>query len=149
MRIYITALVVLGFVLFAHISGLDGLYYTVERYDVMMHFLGGVGIGFFIIALVRSYRHIVVFSSKHIILGVLIVGIVWELFEIAYNLTGYPLWTKLYYIDTVKDLIMDVLGGGLVTLFFKNKGYSYCGESSTGTDSLRYHDNEPHQSTTV
>lgn len=121
MRIYISAFIVLALVLGAHIIGLDGYYYTIDSYDIFMHIAGGAGIGLFVAALLRSYRQGALFSRRNIILGVIAVGIVWELFEIYYELTGHPLWTKLYYIDTVKDMIDDVLGGVVVAWILGRK----------------------------
>lgn len=114
MRTYISAMVVLAIVLAAHIFGLDGLYYRIDSYDIFMHILGGVGIGLFAAALLRSYRSGMYFSKKNVVYMVVIVGIVWELFEIYYQITGHPLWTELYYIDTVKDLIDDTIGGTFI-----------------------------------
>lgn len=50
------------------------------------------------------------------IIGTVMVGLAWELFEyfagITFNTVGdYP-------IDTVKDLIMDILGGYAAYLYF-------------------------------
>jgi hypothetical protein len=121
MKTYISAFVILTIVLFAHISGLDGLYYQIDSYDIFMHILGGVGIGLFATALLRSYRSGMCFSRRNIIFGVILVGIVWELFEIHFKLTGHPLWTKLYYIDTVKDMMDDTIGGAFVAWIMNRK----------------------------
>jgi hypothetical protein len=121
MKIYISALVVLGIVLMAHISGLGGLYYQIDSYDIFMHILGGVGIGLFAVALLRSYRSGMFFSRRNVVLSVIMVGVVWEVFEMYFNLTGHPLWTKLYYIDTVKDLVDDTVGGVFVAWILNRK----------------------------
>ncbi len=116
MKIYLSALIVLIVVLVAHVIGMQGLYMTFVPYDVFMHILGGIGVGLFMAALANSF----VPKSHHkriiIVIGTLIFGIVWELFEVRYNLSGYVAWTKPYYMDTVKDLIDDVVGGVLVSL---------------------------------
>ena len=49
-------------------------------------------------------------NSARIILFTFVLGLFWELFEIKYNLLGSPFGTYPYYIDTIKDLIMDTLG---------------------------------------
>ena len=121
MKTYISALIILGIVLVAHISGLDGLYYQVESYDIFMHILGGVGIALFGVGLLRSYRAGRYFSRKNILLFVLAIGVVWELFEVYYQLTGHPLWSTLYYIDTAKDMVDDMLGGGIVAWIMGRK----------------------------
>jgi len=117
MKIYIYAFLILAAVLWAHLMGIHGLYYQYSTYDVFVHILGGIGIGLFITAFVKSNlknEAKVANIRWKIILGVLMVGIVWELFEMYYNIASAPIGTKAYYIDTVKDLMDDIIGGGLV-----------------------------------
>ena len=111
---YICALIVLAALLAAHVCGLDGYYFIYPWYDIMMHILGGVGVGLFLAAIFKSYKSGVLFERRTIIIGVIFVGLVWEVFEMYYHLTAYPLWTKLYYLDTVKDLIDDTIGGAFI-----------------------------------
>ncbi len=117
MKLYIYALVVLVVVLIAHLLGIGGLYFQYPFYDIFMHILGGIGIGLFITAFVKSNFSTYVSAlhiRRNIVIGVLLVGIVWELFEMYYNIAGAPIGTKAYYIDTVKDLIDDMIGGAIV-----------------------------------
>ena len=115
MLVYIFALVVLSAVLVAHLFGIDGWYYQFEPYDTIMHFAGGAGIGLFVAGLVHTCYDRTKITFRNIFIGVMIAGVGWELFEIYFEITGHPLWTTLYYLDTVKDLIMDTLGGLVVT----------------------------------
>jgi hypothetical protein len=121
MLIYILALVVLIIVLIAHLFGLDGWYYEVESYDTFMHFIGGAGLGLFVAGLIGTYYDKTKVTYLNVFLGVILGGIAWELFEMYYEITGHPLWSTLYYLDTVKDLIMDALGGVVVTYFMIRK----------------------------
>jgi hypothetical protein len=114
MRIYISALVVLLITLFAHISGMNGLYMSIPAYDVFMHILGGAGIGLALSAVVRSDLSHIRGKRSKIILGVLLAGTLWELFEMYFNIAGAPVGTKAYLLDTVKDLIDDTIGGALM-----------------------------------
>jgi hypothetical protein len=114
MRIYFIAIIVLCFVLITHIIGIRGLYVAFPPYDIFMHICGGIGIGLAICAAIVLHGEKIVHKRRVIIIGVLIVGIIWELFEIHYDITGSPLWTTPYYIDTIKDLIDDMIGGGIV-----------------------------------
>ncbi len=111
---YISALIILAIVLVAHIAGIDGLYYTYGWYDIMMHMLGGIGIGFFIAGLLKSYRNGALFKRGDIITAVFVAGVAWEVLEIWAGISGNPPGTMLYYIDTIKDLIDDTIGGALV-----------------------------------
>lgn len=121
------ALVVAVFVALMH--GLATAFYLYSFYwwfDIPLHFLGG-----FCAALVslyfysHFYRRKASFMSSTrvfsvVIAGVIAVGVIWELFEysagITFNTVGnYPL-------DTVKDLIMDILGGYAAYVYFIFRG---------------------------
>ncbi len=119
MLTYLWALIILAIVLVAHLLGLTGLYVTFFWYDIMMHILGGVGIGLFVTAIIKLHGREIINKHRVIICSVIIVGMGWELFEIYFRLTGYPLWSKMYYIDTVKDLIDDTIGA-LVVVYLIN-----------------------------
>jgi len=45
------------------------------------------------------------------------------MFEGYYDIAGAPLWTGAYFVDTIKDLIDDMIGGAIVAwvLFRKIK----------------------------
>ncbi len=113
MRAYFYSFIVLCLVLVMDIIGLNGLYVRFPPYDIFMHILGGIGIGLALCAAVALHGGNIVHKYRIIIIGVLITGIIWELFEMYYDITGEPLWSALYYIDTVKDLIDDIIGGGI------------------------------------
>jgi len=108
------ALLVLALTLAGHIIGMKFLYAAFPIYDIPMHIIGGIGIALFVSALINSKVIKVKNKKRAIIIIVFMVGIVWELFEIRYDIAGYPLWTKAYYLDTLKDLLDDVIGASLV-----------------------------------
>jgi xanthine/uracil permease len=114
---YIISLALLIVTLVAHLVGLDSLYYKIPQYDIFMHILGGVGIGFFVYGLMQTFHIRLHNKFTTVVLGTLALAFVWELIEIYYNIAGYPLWTKPYYIDTVKDLIDGCIGGTVAFLF--------------------------------
>ncbi len=83
-------------------------YYSVSWFDMPMHFLGGVWVGFFFIY-VLSIKTPSVFWK--IILYVLLIGLVWEFFQlIVKNGIGR---TPFDLLDTLSDLFFDILGGAL------------------------------------
>ena len=102
-----------------HIIALTySLYFLLPWLDVPMHFVGGVFsalvlIWFFFystyVGLSKSVSQILVVG----ILGALLVGSLWELFEF---ISGVPREGK-YVIDTTIDLVMDVVGAALATTF--------------------------------
>jgi hypothetical protein len=113
MQIYLLTLATAAFLLVAHVSGIwSGLYLAVWPYDIFMHVLGGLSIGLFVAAAARDFMPWILKHRKlFIALAVFAAGFIWELFEIHYNIAGYPFGTRLYFIDTIKDLIDDVIGG--------------------------------------
>ena len=95
------------------------LYVKVSWYDVMMHIWGGIGIAlstyWIIVTLLKgkngySNRDFNIHIFFTIIAVTLIFGIIWEGMEAFYDMTGDPIGTIEYYIDTVKDLFNDVFG---------------------------------------
>jgi hypothetical protein len=81
---------------------------------MFMHFLGGAWAG---LALIWFFR-LEELSSKSIlkiILGVLLIGVFWEIFEIIVNrITTENLFNVL---DTASDIFFD-LAGGLLAIFY-------------------------------
>lgn len=92
------------------------LYGNVESYDIFMHLFGGLGIGLFVAAVLELHAPRRLRTRSMIVLIVLVAGIAWELFEAYYNIAGAPLGTTAYWIDTVKDLIDDTLGGFIIAV---------------------------------
>lgn len=88
-------------------------YYSIWWFDMPMHFLGG-----FWLALATAWtlgRVNVSPSILKVLLGVVIVGLGWEFFEVlAYN---SPLDAPFNTTDTLSDICFD-LAGGLAALFF-------------------------------
>lgn len=97
-------LFVLLFTLALHLWGMDEhLYMKFWFYDIIVHILGGVGI-----ALSTLY---ILENPKYIIISVIICGILWEIFEAYYGISGSPFGTSSYFLDTAKDLVDDLIGG--------------------------------------
>jgi hypothetical protein len=116
MKTYALAIAVLLLTLAAHMVGINGFYWTIPAYDVFMHILGGIGIGLFLTAFMKSNfssEESIFVKRRKVLVGVLLVGVVWELFEMYFNIAGAPLGTKAYFIDTGKDLLDDLIGGAV------------------------------------
>ncbi len=73
-------------------------------YDILLHFLGGVWVGLAVCTAFSFYERQPRFV--HIIAGVLVIGVAWELFEVA---VGAPREAN-YAFDTSLDLVMDTIG---------------------------------------
>lgn len=95
------------------------LYFFFPWFDIVTHFLGGLWVG---IATVWVWYFSGYLRKAHLpdrnsiyvaLLGGLVVGIVWELYQyVIWMLTdvGIPLG---YIGDTILDLVMDVVGAGV------------------------------------
>lgn len=84
-------------------------YFSLWWYDMPMHFLGGVFIGFLAL---------VIFPKKPVLnafLCVLIIGILWEVFE--FSLDTFITYNPHNYLDTLSDIAFD-LAGGLSAVFY-------------------------------
>ena len=98
-------------VTFLHLTALRyALYYVVPWFDVGMHFLGGALVALMGVWCARFFLFGEAIPGKHILLIVLVaagvIGVLWEVFEYFTGLrTAYN-----YPLDTLKDLIMDLLG---------------------------------------
>ena len=92
----------------------------IHYFDIIPHLCAGLGIAFLLKGLVSSFRPN--WNRRKVIFwGVIFIGIFWELLEMKYDIAGYGLWTKLYYFDTAKDLLIDIVGASVVAYFAKNK----------------------------
>ena len=99
------------------------LYWTIEWFDILMHFLGG-----FVLALIAMFLFYTSgymdFPKDHIgsifamtISFVLLIGLVWELWELFIGFTD----VLEDQGDTLLDLIMDTIGGIIAFSYGKKK----------------------------
>lgn len=88
------------------------LYWKYFWFDIPMHVFGGVCVafGFAILPFFRIQLPSRYTTLKGYIGAVLCVGILWEVFEYFFGLSGFAVQNDFIF-DTVKDLIMDMLGG--------------------------------------
>ncbi len=93
-------------------------YWKFFWFDMPIHFSAGALVGLVIYLLARKY----VPAAKGFwfgLVGALLVGILWEVFEYVNGLSGVE---PGFVLDTAKDLSMDLLGGFLAaTLAHKNE----------------------------
>ena len=94
-------------------------YVSIPSFDIFMHTLGGFWLALAVI-FVFKIKEFSIANAKKIIIWVLIVGLLWEVFEFGVSeiILKNPLNTK---VDTITDLICDTVGGMLGILYvFKN-----------------------------
>jgi len=117
-----TLLVLLSVLIF-HILGMaEHLYIRFWFYDIFMHILGGMGIAMSVYCVILFLKRDNIKNDLwKMLLLVLAAGLSWELFEVYFNIAGSRLWTTPYYIDTVKDLINDMIGAIIVIFIIKKQ----------------------------
>jgi hypothetical protein len=91
--------------------------------DIPLHVLGGFCVGLFAIGLFKFFfKEETYLKSKqflYIVIMVLFVGVAWEVVEAYFKVS--ILFGGNFWFDTVKDLLMDTLGGILSYICFHPK----------------------------
>ncbi len=90
-------------------------YYSIWYFDMPMHFLSGLWVALILIYLFplpdTSFK-----SIFKVILGVLLIGVSWELFELLFN--NYIAQNPFNALDTVSDIFFGLAGGFTGVLYF-------------------------------
>ena len=105
----------------------QGWYITHQWVDIPLHIAGGAWVAFVFFYFQR--RHILLFSalpfwfSLLMVVGfVMLVGVAWEWLEFGFDYffakDNFLICAQLGLADTMGDLVMDLLGGMLVGLYF-------------------------------
>ncbi len=82
------------------------LYWTLPGTDVFMHIIGGIMAGLYATVFLEAFR--IKESWSRVLLLVFLVGLGWEALELIYHVALVDFW---YWVDTVKDLVDDIIGG--------------------------------------
>lgn len=95
------------------------LYYVWPWFDILMHTLGGMTVALALIAAVEGYTNWMPRSlpakAGFVAGGVIIVGLLWELFEYVLDLwLGVNLQPSIP--DTIADLLFDTVGALVVVV---------------------------------
>ena len=108
---YIPAFIIASLIAILHYLGIANKWYEIFIwYDVLLHILGGFWVGYTVCYLwLRNMRG----NSNDLfwvaLVGVLVVGLGWEVFEYIYNIAD-PYNSMPYLVDTSKDIVMDICG---------------------------------------
>ncbi|MBI2046326.1 MAG: hypothetical protein HYT28_02835 [Parcubacteria group bacterium] len=105
-----------------------GWYFTFFWFDMLMHTLGGVWVGFaalWFLGVIDTDKKATQFNIKRTILAVLLatacVGLLWELFEYIVDIVTHA--SSYGFIDGLSDLFFDLLGASFAVtmylLFFR------------------------------
>lgn len=126
LRVAIFLIAISTLALVHYVATVNFFYWRYSWLDMPMHFLGGlcVALGFAILPFFRitlppKYRTILTY-----LLFVFFVGVVWEVFEYVNNISTVRDDDSII-IDTMVDLILDLLGGCLGYFISKRTSDSY------------------------
>jgi hypothetical protein len=88
--------------------GIIHIYYvTIWWWDIPTHYLAGMWVGFFAAWFLANWQRRA--TIVECALFALAIGMLWEIFEVYEGIGGSPFMP--YWVDTIKDVMMDVLGG--------------------------------------
>jgi hypothetical protein len=95
-------------------------YWTISWFDILMHLMGGFVIGLIGLFILLNFLGSEIIVNKKVslilVLGfVLVIGLGWELWELFMNFTS----VMEDQLDTVIDIVMDVIGGYFAFLYGK------------------------------
>ena len=118
-KLLIHSLFLIFFIFFLNYLAMKFYWYSsIWYFDMVMHFLGGIWLG---LALIWFFKigEISFKSIFYLILGVLLIGVLWEIFEIIIDetITG----NSFNILDTISDILFDLAGGSLALLYFLKK----------------------------
>ncbi|KKU68734.1 MAG: hypothetical protein UX89_C0002G0059 [Parcubacteria group bacterium GW2011_GWA2_47_16] len=123
--IHVIRLALIVAVLMAFLHGAATIFFLYSFYwwfDIPLHFLGGFCAGLISLYFYSHFRRgnvigrIVPGVLLAAILGTIVVGLGWEVFEYSAGITFNTVGN--HALDTVKDLVMDILGGYAAYLYF-------------------------------
>lgn len=93
-------------------------YFSIWWFDMPMHLLGGFWLGLVFIWFLRL-KDLSFSTIVKIILGVLLIGIAWEVFEIIVNKT--IIQNPFNTLDTISDVCFDLVGAFISILYFAKR----------------------------
>lgn len=120
--LYSSSLVLVVISILNYLGGQFYWYWTYKWFDIPVHMLGGVWVGLTALWLWSHFMHLkVVKTFRMKALGVVVfaaffVGISWEIFELLGGITNMS--DKVYWPDTIGDIVNDFVGGMLAYFAF-------------------------------
>ncbi|MCE9585510.1 hypothetical protein K8Q94_02735 [Candidatus Nomurabacteria bacterium] len=89
-------------------------YSSIWYFDMIMHFLGGFWLSLALIW-VFKVKEISLKIVTRLLLGVLLIGVGWEVFEVLVN--NLLAQNPFYALDTFSDICFDLAGGSTAILY--------------------------------
>lgn len=90
-------------------------------FDIPMHFIGGFASGLVSLFILKVFRIKETKQIPFLIAGILLIGVLWELFEVGVDTIIFKMPTTApSVIDSLSDLCFDIAGGIVaVWMYFK------------------------------
>ncbi len=107
-RFYLIMVLLIGLFLFNNLAAKLSLYWIYRWLDVPMHFIGGALVCWIWLIGVSIYKKTLQIDWWQAFWGTLIIGVVWEIVEFYMKVSQV---VPYYAMDTIKDILMDVIGG--------------------------------------
>ncbi|MEI6042043.1 MAG: hypothetical protein WCQ00_00545 [bacterium] len=95
------------------------VYWLFPWFDIPMHILGGIMVGLFVQTGIEHFNNRKINKNRVLLvfLGAIAVGVFWECVEWYFRITDGL--GPLSRIDTIKDVIDDIIGGALSIWFWR------------------------------
>jgi uncharacterized protein YacL len=112
--LYSSFLVIIVVAILNHFGGQFYWYWTHRWFDIPVHMLGGLSVGFAALWFWAHFMHLKVIRFLKlkalgvVILAIFFVGISWEIFELLGGITNMT--DRGYWPDTIGDIINDFIG---------------------------------------
>lgn len=110
MKILFRSLIVVFILGVLHFSGMYGLYDIFPNLDIVNHIIGGLALALFVRAFLDRFIPKINKKDSFTFFATLILGIIWEIFEAYFGISGHVFWSRAYRLDTLKDLVDDMIG---------------------------------------
>lgn len=95
------------------------IYWSVWWFDMVLHFSSGFCVGMAAVLVFQFYLYKNISIKKSVTVGLIfafVIGISWEIFELYFDIAFFS-DGMIYIADTLSDLILDVCGGFLGSLY--------------------------------
>ncbi len=93
-------------------------YFSIWWSDMPMHILGGFWLGLVFIYFLKI-KDLSFSTILKIILGALVIGLLWEVFEILVDKT--IIQNPFNTLDTLSDICFDLAGAGIAIFYFAKR----------------------------
>ncbi len=104
------------------------LYYLLWWFDIPMHIMGGLWVALMSLVIYYHSPHFkrkdrsVAFVISFALASTMVIGLFWEVFE--FSVEHFVKLNDNGLLDTLKDLVDDLIGAALATAIFIKRGYN-------------------------